>query len=216
MANTIEHNIIGPIKCETGLVFEASGSAYLENAGTKIICSIFGPRASQKSGTFNEVGVIDCDVRVSNSVGRNGENYEKNLSELISSALENVIILEKYAKTTISIALVILEQNGDILSSAINCAIIALANASIEIVDMATACTVAEVEGQLILNPSGEQLKKSTSYCTVATLSSHDDKICQLNFQGKINALKLKDMIGLCVLGNRELRVVLREILFKS
>ena len=50
---------------KTGVISQASGSAYAENAGTKVICAVYGPR--QLSGSdleFSPVGKLRCEYKV--------------------------------------------------------------------------------------------------------------------------------------------------------
>ena len=47
----------------TGVVRNASGSAYVELGNMKILCSVQGPRDSFVSDAYNEKGKLMCDFK---------------------------------------------------------------------------------------------------------------------------------------------------------
>ena len=52
---------------KTGIVSDASGSCYLEVGGTKVVCSVRGPRAATGGGlNFSDShGVLECELKFS-------------------------------------------------------------------------------------------------------------------------------------------------------
>jgi exosome complex component MTR3 len=201
----------------------ASGSAFLVHGGTKILCSVYGPRASKKAGTFNESAQLECDIRLATTAFTPRDKStstmnasERDLSTMILSSLENTIRLDKYMKTTIYISFVVLEANGDILADAISCASMALANASIEMIDIVSASCVALIDKSIVIDPTTEQLATATGSVTVASMNATGDNVTQLWFRGDIPLADLAPMVEICNSVNSQVRQILRDFLISK
>lgn len=48
----------------TGVISQASGSAYAEFRNTKVMVGVYGPRQSERKAAFSEQGRINCDVKL--------------------------------------------------------------------------------------------------------------------------------------------------------
>ena len=51
------------IRMQTGVVKHASGSAHVEIGRTKVVCSVFGPRATTDGSQYSDQGGLVCDVK---------------------------------------------------------------------------------------------------------------------------------------------------------
>ena len=138
-----------PLKLRTGVVTSASGSAMLELAHTKVLCSVFGPHATD-GRDFSEQGQLECSVRFASFARRGRERQnpagspeEKTLSLALSSALSASVQLHLLPKSTIAVHALVLQDDGGALAAAISCASLALADASIELYDLVAACGCA-------------------------------------------------------------------------
>ena len=60
----------------------------------------------------------------------------------MTSALESSVILQKFPKSAIDIYLIVLESDGSVLSSSINAASLALADAGIDMYDLVSSTQV--------------------------------------------------------------------------
>ena len=50
---------------KTGVISQASGSAYVEFDKTKVMCGVYGPRQGGKTGSAtNDKGKLDVDVKL--------------------------------------------------------------------------------------------------------------------------------------------------------
>ena len=233
------------IHCEPGVVFGASGSGYFEIGDTKVLCSVHGPRAVQRN--IVESGQLDCEVRYapfakrpdSNSEASGGSggggagisSSERQISQMMREALMGSIRLDQYPKMVISIYVIILQSSGSIggdLSSSINCGSLALADASIELLDFVTACTVAlsnnnaiEISSSSsssssapsylsILDPSNIESRLSIGKITIAGVSTALE-ISQVWCEGRIDPLVISEMTDIACSGNKQIRSVLAE-----
>ncbi|KAJ1964274.1 3'-5'-exoribonuclease, partial [Dispira parvispora] len=67
---------IRPLYIKTGLISQANGSAYLEQADTRITCAVYGPRQNKKA-QLNEVARVDCDFKLATFACTNRRSFQK-------------------------------------------------------------------------------------------------------------------------------------------
>ncbi|XP_019849547.1 PREDICTED: exosome complex component MTR3-like [Amphimedon queenslandica] len=135
---------IRPVSIQSGIVSHVTSSAYIELGDTKVLCSILGPRHTQKD--FNLEGQVLCQVKFapfSCHFQKPSQQEEKFMSSIISEAIVGAIRTETFPKLETLVNIVVLENDGSMLTAAILCASIALATSGIEMKDLPTACTVS-------------------------------------------------------------------------
>eukprot|EP00439_Symbiodinium_sp_Y106_P083095 s989_g22.t3 len=131
-----------------GAVPNAAGSAYIEQGNTKIIASVYGPRQAERDRQQARAeGLLAVEVLFAPFCTKefNREENEKReilYKSLLQGALESVILLERYAKTAFDITLLILEDDGAVLTSCLAAAAMALADARVEMRDLVAGATV--------------------------------------------------------------------------
>ena len=193
------------------------------------MCSIQGPYASTRSGLFNNLGVLECEVRYSpmafalsspplDSVGAGASlaAEEKYIAQLIIDALEASVLLDKYAKMVISISVMILESShgssGGDIGAAVTCASLALADAAIELRSLVSACSVAFVEGRgVVPDPLLADVEAAQGVLTLANMCT-DQSVTQLWLKGKLSENNLIETIKCACAEN----IVLGECISKS
>ncbi|CAE7711627.1 rrp41 [Symbiodinium microadriaticum] len=148
-----------------GAVPNAAGSAYVEQGNTKIIASVYGPRQAERDRQQARAeGLLAVEVLFAPFCTRefNREENEKReilYKSLLQGALESVILLERYAKTAFDITLLILEDDGAVLTSCLAAAAMALADARVEMRDLVAGATVHLLpeSGRLLLDCDREE-----------------------------------------------------------
>ncbi|CAN6879983.1 unnamed protein product [Brassica oleracea] len=135
-----------PALLQTGAVSSVSGSAYAEFGNTKVIVSVIGPRESKKATSYSNVGRLNCNVSytifAAPALGSQ-ETDHKEYSSMLHKALEGVIMMETFQKTTVDVFALVLESGGSDLPVVISCASLALADAGIMMYDLMTAVSVS-------------------------------------------------------------------------
>lgn len=218
---------IRPIFLKTGIVSQAQGSAYIEQNGTKVICSVYGPRAVIKREEFSMKGQLTCEFksapfscvyRRSHQQDSEGKDYSVQLLE----ALEPAVLLHKFPKAQVNIYITLLQNDGSALAAAITCASVAIADAGIEMYDLVTGSS-ARLYGDLVLmDPcSSEEYssKDDTSVnhgsVTVGLMPSFK-QISMITSAGEIQFELLKKAINKCVDMCVQLYPVSQQSLIKS
>ena len=204
---------------KTGVVAHAQGSAYVELCGTKVMCSIFGPRPTNKS-QFTSQGQLHCNVRVapfarefrlaSNSAL--AQEASRDLSRQLYQALEAAVLLEKFPKSVVEVNAVVLEADGAVLSTVINCATLAFANAELEMHDLLCSCSAVELSGQVVLDPAGSEERFGEGAVTVAYMPSMNE-VTLLRQSGEMEVDKVLEAVDLCLDGCSKVQALMRDFL---
>ncbi|KAF9584902.1 hypothetical protein BGW38_004745 [Lunasporangiospora selenospora] len=142
-----------PIYLKTGLISQASGSAYIELEKTKIACGVYGPRPIKKSGYgFSGTGTLNCEFKFATFACVKRRNHirdpqERELSMILTQALTPAVRLELLPKSAIDVYITVLECDGlsSCFAAAITAASVALAHAGIEMIDLVAACSASYV-----------------------------------------------------------------------
>jgi ribonuclease PH len=214
--------------------FGIIGSCYAEIGDSKIISSVSMHNLSGKS--LLDTGKLSCEVKFVSSLtesdifnlneGSKLNSIENSLAQCVSQALNSNINLKLYVKYTIHINILIIQSSLNDLSASINSASLALADAMIEMNDLAVSCVVAynEIENSsdndLKSNPtlSINPLSKSNEVTQLFTISylTELDSIAHLNYSGRFNPIQLFDILQIGKIGCLASREIMRSALEKK
>jgi len=147
-----------PVVMEVGVLKNADGSAYVQQGNTKVIAAVYGPREIHpKHLTLPDRAILrtryhmvpySTDERKSPAPTRR----EIELSKVIREALESVIFVELYPRTTIDVFIEVIQADAGTRTAGIMAASLALADAGIPMRDLIAAVAVGKVDGQLVLD----------------------------------------------------------------
>eukprot|EP01119_Soliformovum_irregulare_P015984 TRINITY_DN4585_c0_g1_i1.p1 TRINITY_DN4585_c0_g1~~TRINITY_DN4585_c0_g1_i1.p1 ORF type:complete len:181 (-),score=51.30 TRINITY_DN4585_c0_g1_i1:125-667(-) len=99
---------------------------------------------------------------------------DKEKEKYIKNCVEAAILSTLHPRTEISIVVQVLNEDGSIVSTAVNAACLALIDAGIPMKNMIAATTIAYLDGDLILDPTEKEEKESSSIFTFAIHSQSD------------------------------------------
>eukprot|EP00002_Diphylleia_rotans_P036544 TRINITY_DN8063_c0_g1_i2.p1 TRINITY_DN8063_c0_g1~~TRINITY_DN8063_c0_g1_i2.p1 ORF type:complete len:224 (+),score=45.14 TRINITY_DN8063_c0_g1_i2:99-770(+) len=192
---------------KTGVVSQATGSAYFENSNTRIICSIYGPR--QVPGMdFSETGKLNCEFSYApfaqqfrkKVLDQNQNGEEKTISMQIQQAIQASVRLEKFPKCILDVFIVVLQADGGVISSAITCASLALSDAGIETYDLVASCSVGMISGVNMMDPNAEEEAKRSAQLTIALMPSLNE-VTGVIQSGSMNSQQISEAMDLCLDG---------------
>mmetsp|Transcript_37546 Transcript_37546/g.63205 ORF Transcript_37546/g.63205 Transcript_37546/m.63205 type:complete len:254 (-) Transcript_37546:241-1002(-) len=207
-----------PLYLSLGTVPAASGSAYLEFKDTKIICSVFGPRQNTRGGAaFTSDGQLRCDVKfttfATGARRKYGQDPEaKDITFAVQGALQGAVLLEAFPKAIVDVQILVVEGQGGEVAAAITCASAALAHAGIPMRDLVIGASVAQVEGELVLDPSSAEERLADGVLVLGMTSSANE-VTQLVVKGAWSAAATTEAMELCMDGCAQLDEVVREVL---
>ncbi|KAI8872253.1 ribosomal protein S5 domain 2-like protein [Ramicandelaber brevisporus] len=207
-----------PLFLKTGLVANASGSAYLEQGHTRVACAVHGPRPIKRGSalfSFSSSAILTCDfvfapfalpqrMKTSGPAGtRSNEEMAvmQEYSLIINEALSPAIRLHLYPKSAIDVAVTVLECDGmhAALAAAVTCASAALADAGIEMIDIVTAASGVFAATSQQLARQSKDSKTSSGGQVFVALMPNLNQIAHVVTEGEISPDSLRDSIDTLV-----------------
>uniref|UniRef100_A0A8C7E5A2 Exosome component 6 n=1 Tax=Naja naja TaxID=35670 RepID=A0A8C7E5A2_NAJNA len=175
-----------PLFARVGLLSQAKGSAYVElDGGTKVLCSVAGPREAGGGGggigaPAEQRGRLVCEFRRAPFSGRGARSRpgekEPELALALQEALEPAVRLARYPRAQLEVSALLLQDGGSSLAAALCAAGLALADAGIELYDLVAACALSRAAGpsgaEWRLQPTEPEERAAAARLTVALLPS--------------------------------------------
>ncbi|KAM8946016.1 exosome complex component MTR3 [Pelodytes ibericus] len=199
----------GAVFARAGLLSQAEGSAYVETAGgTKVLCAVTGPR-----GAIGESRLL-CDLRWAPFSKRGPRVPPGQAGLFLQESLGPAVRLDRYPRAQLSVSGLVLEDRGSALPAAISCASLALADAGIEMYDLAVGSGVSRgSEGQLLLDPrDNEETGATMCLSLLPALNQVSGLVCSGEWEGESSV----EAIKLCMEGCQRLYPVLQQCLVKA
>ncbi|KAK9857944.1 hypothetical protein WJX84_010501 [Apatococcus fuscideae] len=206
-----------PIFFSTGVIPQATGSAYAELHNTKLMVGIYGPRPSDRWVGFSEEGRLDCDVKMAPFSSWQRTKWgqspdERAMAGLLGVALEAGVQRSAFPKATVDVQCLILEAGGSELAVAIAAASLALADAGIPMRDLITSCTVSRVDNQLLLDATSDEAFQEDGGVLLAMLPSLG-QVTQLLVKGEWAGSELEEAVQLSMSGCKDVDEICRQVL---
>ncbi|NWT44237.1 EXOS6 protein, partial [Chroicocephalus maculipennis] len=171
-----------PLFARAGLLSQAEGSAYLElGGGTKVLCAAWGPREAGELGATGG-GQLLCEFRRAPFAGRGARwrpgtaterEAEREAAAALREALEPAVRLSRYPRARLAVSALLLQDGGSALAAAISAAALALADAGVEMYDLAVGCALCRSPGPAapwMLQPAEPEERRAVARLTVALL----------------------------------------------
>ncbi|CAE8597900.1 unnamed protein product [Polarella glacialis] len=195
-----------------GAVPNAAGSAYIEQGNTKIIASVYGPRQAVERGAQGGAeGLLLLDLQFApfSSRASREENEKRGVlyTGMLQTALESVVLLDRYAKTAFDVTLLVLEDDGAVLTAGLAAASLALADAKVEMRDLVAGASVhlvaagasgpGPVSGTILLDCDGQEEKELPEGSAVLHLGLCPSRgvLCLLHSAGPLPAGPFEQMV---------------------
>ncbi|XP_017138142.1 exosome complex component MTR3 [Drosophila miranda] len=144
-----------------GVLTTVRGSAYMEYGNTKVMAIVAPPHELKRaSARRKNMGVINCFVNFAAFATGELESAperEKHLGSMLSKALEPVVCRTEFLNFQLDIRVLILDDDGCLLSTAINCCGVALVECGISTYDLVTASTACIYRDNVFLNPTAKE-----------------------------------------------------------
>ncbi|NXW47037.1 EXOS6 protein, partial [Nyctiprogne leucopyga] len=172
-----------PLFARAGLLSQAEGSAYVElSGGTKVLCAAWGPREAAEPGSAAAAGRLLCEFRRAPFSGRGARwrpgsaaerEAEREAAAALREALEPAVRLSRYPRARLAVSALLLQDGGSALAAVISAAALALADAGVEMYDLAVGCALGRAPGAdspWLLQPGEPEERHAAARLTVALL----------------------------------------------
>uniref|UniRef100_A0A8C3CJD3 Exosome component 6 n=1 Tax=Cairina moschata TaxID=8855 RepID=A0A8C3CJD3_CAIMO len=180
-----------PLFARAGLLSQAEGSAYVElSGGTKVLCAAWGPREAAEPGGGTAGGGggggggrLVCEFRRAPFSSRGARprpggaaerEAEREAAAALREALEPAVRLARYPRARLAVSALLLQDGGSALAAAVSAASLALADAGVEMYDLAVGCALCRdpghPSGAWLLQPGEAEERRAAARLTLALL----------------------------------------------
>ncbi len=194
------------IKIEVGVLHRAEGSCYLEWGGNKIIAAVYGPREAIPKHTQNPLrAIVNAKYNMAafsvDERKRPGpDRRSREISKVISEALENIILVEKFPRAAIDVNIEVLDAEAGTRCAGLTAAAVALVDAGIPMKDIPVACAAGKIEDQIVLD-LGKQEDNFGSADLPVAISPRTGEILLLQMDGHLTVNEFDKALDLAIKG---------------
>lgn len=174
---------IREIEIETGLIHGVDGSCKFTQGDTSVLVSIFGPTAMDVRDVDYQKAILK--VKIEKDFGC-GDFPTTVLEEDIRSVFENILMLNQFPRTKVTISIIVLKSNGSLLSCCLNGVMVALLDLGLPCSTMISSLTMACVAEKHYFDPRTTETENSKYHIVLCTdNSSHG--VRYLKIKGKVD-----------------------------
>jgi exosome complex component RRP41 len=194
------------IKIEAGVLHRAEGSCYLEWGGNKVIAAVYGPREAIPRHIQNPLRAIVkanynmAAFSVEDRKRPGPDRRSREISKVISEALENVILLEKFPRASIDVNIEVLNAEAGTRCAGLTAAAVALADAGIPMKDIPVSCAAGKIENQVVLDLGKQEDNFGDADLPVA-ISPRTGEILLLQMDGHLTLEEFDKALDLAIKG---------------
>lgn len=147
-----------PVTMQVGVLPNANGSALVAYGNTVVLAAVYGPREPIPHYiTMPDRAVVRVRYHMAPFSTDDRKNpaptrREIEISKVIKEALQSMIFLEQYPKSTIDVFLEVLQADGSTRVTSITAASLALADAGIPMRDLVVGVSVGKINDTVIVD----------------------------------------------------------------
>ena len=209
------------IKIEVGVLHRAEGSCYLEWGENKVLAAVYGPREAVPRHTQNPLRAIVnarynmAAFSVDDRKRPGPDRRSREISKVISEALEHVILLEKYPRASIDVNIEVLNAEAGTRVAGITAAAIALVDAGIPMKDIPVGCAAGKIDGQVVLDLGKEEDNFGDADLPIV-LSPRTGEILLLQMDGHLTPQEFDEALDLAMKGCHDISKMQKEALMSK
>lgn len=209
------------IKIEVGVLHRAEGSCYLEWGDNKILAAVYGPREAVPRHTQNPLKAIVnarynmAAFSVDERKRPGPDRRSREISKVISEALENVIIVEKFPRASIDVNIEVLDAEAGTRCAGLTAAAVALVDAGIPMRDIPVACAAGKIEDQVVLDLGKEEDNYGSADLPVA-ITPRTGEIILLQMDGHLTQKEFDEALDLAIKGCYTVSKMQKEAIIKK
>ena len=194
------------IKIEAGVLHRADGSCYLEWGGNKVFVAVYGPREAIPRHTQNPLRAIVnarynmAAFSVEDRKRPGPDRRSREISKVISEALEKVVLTEQFPRSSIDVNIEVLDAEAGTRCAGLAAAGVALTDAGIPMRDIPVACAAGKIENQVVLDLGKEEDNCGDADLPIA-ISPRTDEILLLQMDGHLTSDEFNKALDMAIKG---------------
>ncbi|KAI9199386.1 ribosomal protein S5 domain 2-type protein [Polychytrium aggregatum] len=152
---------IRPMATLQGTLSRADGSSKFSFDKTAVMASVFGPMEVKIRDELLDKATVEVVLQ---PIEGHASTTEKYYEQIIRQTVESVALIALHPRTLIRITCQILNDDGSILSAALNATMLALVDSGIPLKCMVASTTCAvTANGQVLLDPTRSEIETAKS-----------------------------------------------------
>jgi len=194
------------VTIEAGVLHRADGSCYLEWGGNKVLAAVYGPREAIPRHTQNPLRAIVsarynmAAFSVEDRKRPGPDRRSREISKVISDALERIVFTEEYPRASIDVNMEVLDAEAGTRCAALTAAGVALADAGIPMADIPVACASGKIGGKVVLDLGKEEDNFGDADLPVA-IAPRTGEILLLQMDGHLTVDEFNQALDLAMKG---------------
>jgi len=209
------------IKIEVGVLHRAEGSCYLEWGGNKVIAAVYGPREAIPRHTQNPLRAIInarynmAAFSVEDRKRPGPDRRSREISKVISEALEKVVLTERFPRASVDVNIEILEAEAGTRCAGLTAAGVALADAGIPMRDIPVSCAAGKIENKVVLDLGKEEDNFGDADLPIA-ISPRTDEILLMQMDGHLTVDEFETALEMAMKGCHVVSEIQKEAITKK
>ena len=194
------------IQIEAGVLHRAEGSCYLEWGGNKVLAAVYGPREAIPKHTQNPLRAIVnarynmAAFSVEDRKRPGPDRRSREISKVISEALEKVVLMEKFPRAAIDVNIEILDAEAGTRCAGLTAAGVALADAGIPMKDIPVSCAAGKIDNQVVLDLGKDEDNYGSADLPIA-ISPRTNEILLMQMDGHLTLEEFDKALDMAING---------------
>ncbi len=219
------------IKIEAGVLHRADGSCYLEWGGNKVVAAVYGPREAVPRHTQNPLRAIVnarynmAAFSVDDRKRPGPDRRSREISKVISEALERVVLIDLFPRAAIDVNIEILDAEAGTRCAGLTAAGVALADAGIPMKDIPVSCAAGKIGadvtdgmvngGHVVLDLGKEEDNFGDADLPIA-ISPRTNEIILLQMDGHLTQDEFNKAMDLAIKGCHDVSKLQKDALINK
>ena len=207
------------IKMEAGVLHRADGSCYLEWGGNKVLVAVYGPREALPKHIQNPLRAIVsarynmAAFSVEDRKRPGPDRRSREISKVISEALEGVILTEQFPRATVDVNIEVLDAEAGTRCAGLTAAAVALADAGIPMRDIPVSCAAGKIDKHVVLDLGKEEDNYGEADLPIA-IAPRTDEILLMQMDGHLTLDEFDEAVKLAIRGCHIVSEIQKKALF--
>jgi len=187
---------LAAMSCVLGDLSQADGSASLTHGGTTVLAAVYGPCEVKMSKEMLDKATVEVMFRPKVGLPNCADKFhERHVRDL----LQATILVSLHPRSSVTVVLQELEDDGGLLATSINAACLALLDAGVSMRFLVAAVTaVIDRDGNVNLAPQEKQPAAELSASLMLVFSEKDSSIMGVTSSGKFSQQQYDRCVALC------------------
>lgn len=219
------------VTIEAGVLHRADGSCYLEWGGNKVVVAVYGPREAVPRHTQDPLRAIVnarynmAAFSVDDRKRPGPDRRSREISKVISEALEKVVLIDLFPRAAIDVNIEILDAEAGTRCAGLTAAGVALADAGIPMKDIPVSCAAGKIGaetkdgkvsgGHVVLDLGKEEDNFGDADLPIA-ISPRTNEILLLQMDGHLTEEEFNKAMDLAMKGCHDVSKLQRNALINK